>query len=188
MGGASREELGRRYASGFAIDPDAVTGYAYRGVSLGLPAWVDGLLWKTFQKSFVHDPELGLSRGWNLRLKQTGIDGPLVAKRRRGRPWTFGHFKVGRHGGELPGTPEGALVLDYRFGERGPLGRLIDGVVALERDDPSRLLGRSYLAIGGRRVGTPSYFTLARDHEVGEAVAPRGAASSRKARTSRISV
>ena len=47
-----------------------------RGTSLGLPALVEKLTWKTFQKTFYRDPRTGRLLGWNVRLEQDGLDAP----------------------------------------------------------------------------------------------------------------
>lgn len=125
----------------------------YRGVSLGLPAWVDRLAWKTFAKT-VHR-EGDAVRGWNVRLEQDGIGAEPRPRLRRGRPRVFGHYAVVDDGG--------GVVLDYGRG-RGPRldpGRLMrDPVVALRAGEPTLLLGRTWLALGPLRLPTPSFFVL----------------------------
>lgn len=156
---ASRAELGARLRAGAPLAASELAGWTYRGTSLGLPGWVDRLAWKTFAKAFVAD-EAGV-RGWNIRVEQGRPE--LVPQRRRGRPITFGHFRV--VAAEDPALPRGALLLDYGQGGNArldPLGCVRDPLVALEPDDPTRLLGWSYLSLGGLRLGTPSYFLLER--------------------------
>src|SRR5215831_16064739 len=91
---ASREELRRRIVTGHPVDPAALEGWAYRGVSLGLPRFVEALTWKTFQKTFWRDPQTGRLLGWNVRLEQDGIDAPSRPKRKNGRPVTVWHYEV----------------------------------------------------------------------------------------------
>lgn len=152
--------LRQRLRQGHAVEPDALAGHRYRGVSLGLPAWVDRLAWKTFEKAFHLDLDRGVVRGWNVRLEQTGLDGPVVARRRGGGPFTFGHFHVLRPEGGVEGV-SGAVMLDYGPGGNpllDPTALVRDPLVALRPDDPTLLLGCSH--VGPLR--TPSFFVLER--------------------------
>lgn len=151
---------------GHPIDPDALAGWTYRGTSLGMPEIVDRVTWKIFQKCFHRDASSGAVRGWNVRLEQDRE--PSEPQRdRRGVPVTFGHFLVvpARDRGVPHGFDRG-LLLDYGgFGTRplDPLSRLRDPLVALRAGDTDLLLGWSYLAVVGRTIDTPSFFTLERE-------------------------
>lgn len=149
---------------GHPIDPDALDGKAYLGVSLGLPSIIDKVAWKTFQKAFKRDESTGELRGWNVRLEQHGVDAPPVAKRKRGKPITFGHFKVvGCRGRNMPRGSDSGLLIDYGIPGKPMLEMtrfLRDPIVAIEADDPSVLFGWSYLELGARTVHTPSFFLL----------------------------
>lgn len=173
---ADRRTLRELLAHGHPVDPDAIAGWEYRGVSLGLPAWVDRLAWKTFVKAFHRDPGAAAVRGWNVRLEQTGIDGPVRALERGGRPFTFGHFRVVDPAGyDVPHGADRGLLLDYGLGGNpalDPTSRLRDPVVALEAGSVELLLGWSYLDLGVARVGTPSFFTLERHARVTEPAPP----------------
>ena len=151
---ASVTELRARLEGGHRVTADALAGQAFRGVSLGLPAFIERLTWKTFCKTVHRDAETGALRGWNVRLEQTGVDGPVVYQRKRGAPVTFGHFAV------VDG-PDG-LLLDYGQGGNGfdPTAMVRDPVVALVQGSTELLLGRSEVAVGGLRLRTPSYFAL----------------------------
>jgi len=151
---ASGAELRERLEGGHRVTADALAGQAFRGVSLGLPAFVERLTWKTFCKTVHRDPATGALRGWNVRVEQTGVYGPVVYQRKREAPVTFGHFAV------LDG-PDG-LVLDYGRGGNGldPTALVRDPVVALVEGSIELLLGRSDVALGGLRLRTPSYFVL----------------------------
>ena len=48
----SLDGLHRLLADGHAVDADALAGTQYRGVSLGVPKWVERLSWTKFRKSF----------------------------------------------------------------------------------------------------------------------------------------
>jgi hypothetical protein len=177
---ADRGTLRALLADGHPVDVDAIAGWQYRGVSLGLPAWVDRLAWKTFAKCFWRDRPGAPVRGWNIRLRQTGLDGPVEPLVRRGRPFTFGHFVVVDPAGY--GVPHGAdrgVLLDYGLGGNpalDPTARIRDPIVSLRAGSMDLLLGWTYVDVGVARVGTPSFFTLERYAPVGEPVAPpRGA-------------
>ena len=173
---ADRRRLREVLASGHAVDPNAIAGWQYRGVSLGLPAWVDRLAWKTFVKAFYRDPGAEVVRGWNVRLRQTGIDGPIEPLERDGRPFTFGHFRVVDPAGyRVPHGADRGLLLDYGLGGNpvlDPTALVRDPIVALDAGDPRLLLGWTYLELGPLRIGTPSFFSLERGDPVREGVAP----------------
>lgn len=141
-------DLAKAFAAGTALAPDDLAGYVFAGVSLGMPRWFERATWKTFAKAFVRDGDL--VRGWNYRVEQDGEGAPVRVRQRRGAPWAFGHFVV---------RPRGVGVeLDFAP-ERGPMAALRDEIVAMP---DGRLIGRTLLAIAGRRVPTPSYFVLTR--------------------------
>jgi hypothetical protein len=162
----SRSELAAMLTRGHPIDPNALDDTEYRGVSLGLPAPIVALSWLTFVKTFHRDPITRRLRGWNVRVEQTGIDGPVIPMRTGGRPTCFGHYEVGdARGCGAPIPCEQGLLIDYGRGSHGrfdPMRRARDPIVALEAGSTERLLGWTYLAIGSRRVGTPSFFLLER--------------------------
>jgi hypothetical protein len=157
-----RAQLAAALARGHEIESDALANRVYRGVSLGLPAFVDRLAWKTFAKVFLRDREL--LRGWNLRLEQTGLEGPLVPKQRRGQDFHFGHFLVApARDYAMPRALPQALVLDYGRGGNprfDPTSAVRDPIVAIHPGSAELLLGWTYLDFGAFRAGTPSYFTL----------------------------
>jgi hypothetical protein len=170
---ATRGELRALLAGGHPIDPSRLDDTVYRGISLGLPAWVERLSWKKFAKAFHRDPRTGQLRGWNVRIEQDGLERPWRPRVRRGQPWTFGHFAVV--------SDRARLLLDYGAGATrltDPLRVLRDPVVALHAGSVELLLGWSYLAIGPARIPTPSYFLLERDAPLETAIAaPRTVAT-----------
>ncbi len=152
----SRRDLEGVMESGYDIDPDAIADVEFRGVSLGLPAMVERLTWKTFKKVFCRDEDGGL-RGWNIRIEQTGALPPFEPRIKRGAPETFGHYAVD--------VTSRGLTLDYgRFAKAlDPLRFLRDPVVAVRAGDATLLLGTTLLALPFGRVATPSFFTLELD-------------------------
>jgi len=179
----SRDELRALLRAGRPVDPDALADTAYKGISLGLPAWVDRLAWKTFQKVFHRDPRTGRLRGWNVRVEQHGVDAPSVPQRKRGVPVTFGHFAVVPLAGYRTPLPCGdGLMLDYGLGGNAaldPVRLLRDPIVALVDGSAELLLGWSYVDLGVARVGTPSFFTLEREGPLDHVAAPPTSRSSR---------
>ncbi len=161
----SAPELQRCLSEGGGLDPEQLAGADYRGVSLGLPRLIERLTWKTFRKSFRRGPD-GEVSGLNVRMEQTGLDGPSVPMRdAAGHERTFGPFAICPL--PLDGTPFGCtrgVVFDYgrRHPAWHPVGRTRDVVVSLD-DDLTLLLGALYVEIGGVAVRTPSYFTLERE-------------------------
>jgi len=153
--------------AGHVIDTAALDGRVYRGVSLGLPGWLERLTWKTFQKTFFRDPDTGILRGWNIRLEQRGLDAPSVPLRRRGAPHTFGHYEVVNIDPQRSPIPcPQALLIDYGRGGGHPLNptsRLRDPLVSLHPGRVDRLLGCTYLDLGFTQLRTPSYFLLTDD-------------------------
>ena len=164
--GASRPELARVMREGHPIAPEDLDDACYRGISLGLPRWVEAITWKTFMKAFSRDEDSGRLQGWNVKLEQDGLEAPPRPKRRRdGQPKAFGYFEVitPPEGSVARGLDRG-LLIHYGRGANAaldPIRHLRDPVVALRPGDPSLLLGWSYLDLGFS-CPTPSYFTLER--------------------------
>lgn len=148
---ASPAALAAILAAGHPVAPEQLAGAEYLGTSLGLPAWLERVTWKTFAKAFVADGSR--VRGWNVRVDQRA---PYAPRIRRGRPVTFGHFVVVREGD--------TALLDYGAGSHrpDPLRVLRDPLVALEPGSADRLLGCSLVDLAGVRLPTPSYFLLER--------------------------
>lgn len=164
---ATRPELLARLRAGHPIDPAAIEGFGYRGISLGSPRWLERLSWKTFQKTFYRDPRTGVLRGWNVRVEQRGVDAATVPRVKGGRPWTFGHYHVvGCEGRRVyPGCGRG-LLIDYGLGDNpllDPMRRVRDPLVALAEGSSDALLGWSWVDLGAALVPTVFYFLLERE-------------------------
>ena len=167
-----RGELARALREGHGIEPRALDDSAYRGISLGLPAFLERLSWKTFQKVFHRDPATGGLRGWNVRVEQRGLDAPSLAKVQKGVPWSFGHYTVRELPARAPRGLTRGLLIDYSP-ERGLMSRLRDPIVALREGSVDFLLGWSYLDLGVA-IPTPSYFLLEREGPLGRVVKAPG--------------
>lgn len=162
----SRKQLHGLMLGGFAIGCGELANVQYRGVSLGLPRIVERLTWKKFMKVFVSDSNR--SWGFNVRLKQNELDGPCAPLcDKAGEPLRFGSYAMRDAAqGEFVDFERRPLVLDYAEAKAArwdPLRCLRDPLVALRRDDPTLLLGMTYVSLAGRRLATPSYFSLSLD-------------------------
>lgn len=174
--GMNGRELHRVMMEGHALDRDAVAGGRYKGIDLSLPPWVNAILWKTFLKEFVRDEASGDVRGWNVRLEQTGVEGPIVPMRRRdGGRITFGHYRV-RDATQkrFPWGWKGADCLDY-----GDAGNTFADVarftcsplVAVNAGRHDLLLGWEVIHLAGALIPLRDYWALVRCGEVDEVVA-----------------
>lgn len=167
-----QRQLAERLVAGHAVPISAIENFEYKGISLGLPGFIDKLAWKIFKKTFYRDPITHVLRGWNIRVRQTSLyDAFLPQTTKDGSPVTWGHYQVVANAGRPgPRTLEQALLLDYGLGGN-PAGALLvralrDPLVALQKDSGEALLGWSYLQWGRLQVPTPSYFLLLRDTPV----------------------
>lgn len=151
-----RRGLARLLAAGHAIDARALDDSQYRGISLGLGRVVEALTWKTFRKTFHRDRATGRLRGWNVKLEQTGLDGPTRPRA------SFGHYEVTALG-PTPRPCGPGLLIDYARGSHGALARLRDPIVALHAGEVDLLFGWSYVELGVTQLATPSYFLLVRE-------------------------
>lgn len=168
--------LSRRLRAGHAIEPAALDDSEYRGISLGLPRFVERLTWKTFQKTFHRDPATGALRGWNVRVEQRGVDARSTPLLRDGAPVTVWHYAVIDPAGErVPRGCDRGVLLHYGMG-RNPRREGVDAVrdplVALIPGSVELLLGWSYLRVAGLNVPTPSFFLLEREGPLSRAVPP----------------
>jgi len=129
-------------ARGHAIDPAVLDDTEYHGTSLGLPAMLERLTWKTFKKVFHRDPATGALRGWNVRIDQRA---PGWRERTRaGGPATFGHFAVvPLDAGRVPIPCPAGLLLDYGLGGMAWMEVGLDrSVLAMAAGEPATLDAR----------------------------------------------
>ena len=149
--GLDRRELSSLLETGHPVDLAQLHDTEYRGVSLGLPRWIERVTWKKFMKTFAIGDE-GRLTGWNVRIIQDALDAPWRPMTRHGRPITFGRYDVDR-------DEAGVAMLRYR----GAMRLLRDPLVALDPGDSTLLLGRSIVGVGSWQIATPSYFVLERE-------------------------
>jgi hypothetical protein len=153
-----KAELARVVAQGHPIPREQLRG-AYRGVSLGLPTWVDRVAWKVFRKVFEPD-----GRGYNVRVRQPAAMVPVAEAEPLVADRTFGPFAVTELPDETPFGCRAGLLLDYGATHPvwHPMAAGRDVVVAVNEGSAELLLGAMYLQVG-LRARTPSFFTLERE-------------------------
>ena len=174
--GMKRKQLMEVLCAGHPIDPSELDDMEYKGISLGLPRWVEKLSWKKFKKTFHRDPDTGELRGWNVRIEQNAMDEPWVPMKRGDGLKTFGHYQVVDPAGyRMPKLDNRGLLIDYGLGDNGrfdPMKRMRDPLVAVNEGSSELLLGWSYVDLGFMRLGTPSFFSLERDIPLSHRVVP----------------
>jgi hypothetical protein len=162
------DELRAAFERSAGPDLERMVGYAFRGFNTGaVPARL-GI--QKFIKGFFRED--GTVEGYNLRVHQTGLDGPWLARpgdEPRGR---FGFFTVAPvQSGTLDAArcPAGAVLLDYGASARNPRWRperlLRDYLVVPDPAHRDVLLGRAYLAFPGRPVHA-AFFVLERERPI----------------------
>jgi hypothetical protein len=170
----SQAELWEIMERAHPLDVQALADTQYQGIDLSLPPLLHRLLWKTFRKTFHRDPRTGTLRGWNVRMEQTGIDGPQVPKERNGKPWTFAHYEV-RSAATLdfPRGWRGAQFLDYsRMGNSVAEGLARAPLVAVNEGDMRLLLGWEVFKVGPVWVPLRDYWVLRREGSLEDVIPP----------------
>jgi hypothetical protein len=155
--------------TGRPIDRAGVSGQQYLGVALQLPEPLPRLLWRTFRKTFVADGDR--IRGWNVRMRQNGVDGPAEPLTdRQGAPLTFGHYVLTRDD-RFPLTDGWPCrdVLDYSIAGNAwyDLGRFgYCPMVSVNDDGSELLLGWEVFRVAGLTAPLPTWFALRRQGPV----------------------
>jgi hypothetical protein len=144
-------------------DVNALTGWEYRGMNLGVGARLLGL--RNFIKGFCLFPG-GEVRGYNVRSRQNSPNKPWRVKLSHRERRRFGFYRV------RPVDPESrdnayltALLLDYGQGGNGRFditAALRDYVVRVYPSSDDLLLGKAFLAAGPLRLPI-GYFLLERE-------------------------
>ena len=139
-----RKQLMELLLNGYSIDASQLDDMEYKGISLGLPGWVDRLAWKKFKKVFHRDPETGHLRGWNVRIEQNGLDEPWLPMKRGDVPKTCWFYRVvDPKGHKMPKPADKGLLIHYGLGGNRRfelVGRLRDPLVALREGSAELLL------------------------------------------------
>ena len=156
------------------IDLEALEGKMYRGIDLSLPPIMNKVLWKTFRKTFVRIPETGELRGWNVRMEQTGWEGPGKPMMKNGKQISFGHYRVkSAKGIKFPGGWSGEQFLDYTIAGNpwfDPAGLGYTPLVAVNQGSNDLLLGWEIFKIGPVFVPLPDYWALKLEGPLDEVV------------------
>lgn len=170
----NRHQLHAIVARGHALDLAELADTQYQGIDLSLPPFVNKILWKTFRKTFHRDPARGLLRGWNVRMQQTGIDGPRLPMQRNGKPWTFAHYEVRSAAGlRFPRGWQGGHYLDYGVAGNSFVEAIgYTPLVAVNEGSMNLLLGWEVFKIGHFFVPLPDYWALRREGPLEEVVPP----------------
>lgn len=141
---------------------DALPGWEYRGLNIGLPARLLGI--QKFIKGFFRPPR-GEVCGYNVRVRQNGPAAPWVTMPIGEVPRRFGFYRVTL---VAPGVRDSAypraLLLDYGQGGNGrlsPLSTLRDYLVRVTPGSDEVLLGKAFMALGRSRLPV-GYFLLER--------------------------
>jgi hypothetical protein len=139
----STTELGRLFANGRRVTSAELVGQRFFGRSLAQPGVVLRLTWQTFRKEID-----AAGDGINVMVPQ---------------PWHHPARPERRHMPfALTDTDDGA-VIDYRARHRlpHPLGVAVDPVRRIDDGTgPMVLLGVTELWLWGRRLRTPTWFSL----------------------------
>jgi hypothetical protein len=157
-----RRALERLMVDGERPEVDALPGWEYRGMNLGLPARL--LRIQKFIKGFGRLAS-GEVCGYNVRVRQNGAAAPWVALPVDAAPRRFGFYRVTPVAATARDhTYRHALLLDYGRGGNGrlnPLATLRDYLVRATSGSDAVLLGKAFMAVGQRRVPI-GYFLLER--------------------------
>ncbi len=147
------------------INVDALDKTMYRGIDLSLPKIMNMILWKTFRKTFVRDPQTGDIRGWNVRMEQTGWEGPGKPKTNsKGKQISFGHYRVRPAKGiKWPRGWKGEQYLDYTIAGNhwyDPGAPGFCPLVAVNSGSNELLLGWEMLKFGPVFIPLPDFWAL----------------------------
>ncbi len=154
MGDSRLEEV---FSSARGPEPEALAGFEWRGANT---PWFASLLGiRKFIKGFFLT-EAGVE-GYNIPVRQNGLEEPWLHKPSPENPRRFGFFMVGkvRPGGRDSLYPE-ALLLDYGASPRNPWyrpERVLRDYLVQNPENPEILIGKAYLALGPR---VPSSFFI----------------------------
>jgi hypothetical protein len=157
-------------------DVNALTGWEYRGMNLGVGARLLGI--RKFIKGFCRLPS-GEVRGYNVRARQNRPNKPWRVKLSHGERRRFGFYRVRSADAESRDNAYlNALLLDYGQGGNGRFditAALRDYVVRVNPDSDDLLLGKATVALGPLRLAG-GFFVLERHRPLpGPITLPPGA-------------
>ncbi len=163
----TNRQVAEVFFSGHPIEPGSLDDTQYLGIDLSLPPFMNRILWKTFRKTFHRDPRTGVLRGWNVRMKQTGWNGPVEPMMRQGHPLTFGHYHfLSAEGKRFPRGWRGAHYLDYSVAGNpvyDPARFTYSPLVAVNAGSSELLLGWEVFRVAGLPFAIPDFWVLRRE-------------------------
>jgi hypothetical protein len=162
------------FQAGTAPDVTALAGFEFRGYNHARAATLLGI--RKFIKVFYLD-NAGQSFGCNTPVIQNGLPGAWVARPKPDEPRRYAFFQVeGDDQHSADPMQRHALVLDYARG-RNPayqVARMLrDYLVCVEPGADDLLLGKAFLAAGGRLLPL-GFFLIERHRPLADAAALAG--------------
>jgi hypothetical protein len=157
----SNRQLESIFQNGRQPDPDMLAGYEWRGFNTPFFARLLGI--QKFIKGFFTNPATQLVEGYNIPVRQNGLDNPWIHKPNADHPKKFGYYHVYPvRADERDRRYPNALLLNYGKSDRNPIYRpervLRDYIIQPDADNADLLIGKAYLAVGPLRI--PSNFFI----------------------------
>lgn len=158
------KELDRLLAEGTAPPLSSLEGWEFRGYNV-LPLYAKLYMSATqnvrFIKCFFASPDVESAelKGYNLLVKNGGVDEPWATRPNEEKPGRIGHYVVHEkrvHGSDARiAEHPNAVFLDYNIPPNNLFtGRTLeDYLVQPDPDDPDLLVGKAYLSVWPLRVG-----------------------------------
>jgi hypothetical protein len=148
----NNEALEQLLKSGVPVTPADVAGWDYRGWNINCMTQLIGT--RKFKKGFYQDPATGAFWGYNMTVRQGGIDEPWLPTPSEQSPKRYYFFGVDA---PQPNTPyPNALVVDYRQWPRNcrldPVRYTVDYLSAPDPSNKNLLVGKSYSELPFARV------------------------------------
>jgi hypothetical protein len=155
-----KESLERIMRDGRRPAIDSLLGYEYRGWNH--PRFTALAGGQKFIKGFFAAD--GGAYGFNVRARQTGLDGDWTARGSDDHPKRFAFYSVAPVRPGPDAAYPAALLLDYGQGNNpvlDPARTLRDYLVRVEPESDDLLLGKAYIAVTARRFAL-AFFVLER--------------------------
>ena len=159
----SNARLEEVFKQGSTPDIKKLLGYEFRGFNT--PPFTKLIGIQKFKKGFFMKD--GKPFGYNIPVRQNGLDGPWICKPTDSDPKRFGFFSL-----NMPGTTPlsskepHALLLNYADGKNGVFeGKMLrDFVVQPYRDNFDLYVGKAYTELAGMLI-FPTFFIIERHRE-----------------------
>jgi len=151
------------FRQGATPDIKKLLGYEFRGFNT--PAFAKLIGIQKFKKGFYSKD--GKPFGYNIPVRQNGLDGPWICKPNDDNPKRFGFYSLNPPGtSPLSSKEPQALLLNYADGKNGIFegAMLRDYVVQPYRDNADLYIGKAYIEVAGILVFS-NYFIIERHRE-----------------------